>query len=545
MTQTLGKYTLIRKLATGGMAEVFLARADGPMGFQKRLVVKRILPHLGEDPRFIEMFLSEARLAAELNHPNVVQIFDFGQADGQYFIAMEFIDGPNLRALNRAARETEGPLSLPMCARIIALAAEGLGYAHDLKDQRGVAVNLVHRDISPDNVLVSRSGAVKVVDFGIAKASTQQHLTRDGVIKGKLAYMPPEQLAREPLDRRADLFALGVVLYELVCGEMPFDATSEVSIIQAILGSEPLVRASAKRADLPQALDVIISKCLEKRADDRYATCHALQRDLERFIASTGEVVSITDVGRLVERLFPLDHEPTLQNVLPPRAEGLDRTTASWSSERAAALATPEPAGSGVSATALRPVAEVPAPLPPAPPPRRRAPLVVGAGLAVIAVAVGALVATRERPPAPPLETPPPPERPLVIAAIDAGRPFAAPVDAGDERVAEPIDAGPPGAIDAGALAVVTGDADAGGHLPDDAPAAPRPGRIDFRIRPAGRVFIDGTFVGETPLGREVQVPAGTHRLRLVDPTSGKVFEKTLVVRPGPQTFTHNFALQE
>ena len=261
MAQTLGKYTLVRKLATGGMAEVVLARSDGPMGFQKKLVVKRILPHFGEDQNFINMFLSEARLAAELNHPNVVQIFDFGQTDGTYYIAMEFIDGPNLRALNKAARETVGPISLPLCARIIALAAEGLGYAHDLKNQAGQPMNLVHRDISPDNVLVSRNGAVKVVDFGIAKASTQPHLTKSGVIKGKLAYMPPEQLAREPLDRRADVFALGVVLYELVCGAMPFDATSEVSIIQAIMGNEPLVRASNKRNDLPPALDTIISKC--------------------------------------------------------------------------------------------------------------------------------------------------------------------------------------------------------------------------------------------------------------------------------------------
>ena len=146
MTTKLGKYTLIRKLATGGMAEVFLARADGPMGFAKKCVVKRILPHFNDDPRFIEMFLGEARLAAELNHPNLVQIFDFGQHDGQYFLALEYIDGANLRVLNQATRAQQGPMSLPLAARIIALAAEGLHFAHELRNEEGQFLNLVHRD---------------------------------------------------------------------------------------------------------------------------------------------------------------------------------------------------------------------------------------------------------------------------------------------------------------------------------------------------------------------------------------------------------------
>jgi serine/threonine-protein kinase len=532
MAQTLGKYTLVRKLATGGMAEVFLARADGPMGFQKKLVVKRILPHFGEDQNFINMFLSEARLAAELNHPNVVQIFDFGQADGQYYIAMEFIDGPNLRALNKAARETVGAISLPLCARILALAAEGLGYAHDLKDQSGVAMNLVHRDISPDNVLVSRNGGVKVVDFGIAKASTQPHLTKSGVIKGKLAYMPPEQLAREPLDRRADIFALGVVLYELTCGAMPFDATSEVSIIQAIMGNEPLVRASVKRPDLPKALDAIISRCLEKKPADRYASCRELQHDLERFIASTGEVVSVADVGKLVEHLFPQDHEATLQNVMPPGGLPLDKTFPSnESKERTAPPVPTEAQGTGMSSTTLRPVPEAP---------RSKAPLIVGAVLALGAVGIGAWMATR---PPPPTVTPlPPPIAPLAVVVVDAGPPEAVP-DAGAPAIAEASDAGADEPVDAGPPTVVaTPEPDAGAAK---TPAAVRLGRIDFRIRPAGRVFIDGKLIGETPLGREVPVPVGSHQIKVIDPTSNKVVERTIIVKAGSQAFTHNFTLQE
>src|SRR4051812_33086321 len=166
------------------MAEVFLAKAEGPGGFSKKCVVKRILPHFNDDPRFIEMFLGEARLAAELNHPNLVQIFDFGQADGQYFLAMEYIDGANLRVLNQATRRMQGPMDFALAARLISMAAEGLHYAHELKNEQGELVNLVHRDISPDNILVSKNGAVKVVDFGIAKASTQPHLTKSGMIKG-------------------------------------------------------------------------------------------------------------------------------------------------------------------------------------------------------------------------------------------------------------------------------------------------------------------------------------------------------------------------
>ncbi|MDP3499404.1 MAG: serine/threonine-protein kinase [Myxococcales bacterium] len=529
MAQTLGKYTLVRKLATGGMAEVFLARSDGPMGFQKKLVVKRILPHFGEDQNFINMFLSEARLAAELNHPNVVQIFDFGETDGQYYIAMEFIDGPNLRALNKAARETVGPISLPLCARIIALAAEGLGYAHDLKNQQGQVMNLVHRDISPDNVLVSRNGGVKVVDFGIAKASTQPHLTKSGVIKGKLAYMPPEQLAREQLDRRADIFALGVVLYELVCGAMPFDSTSEVSIIQAIMGNEPLIRASNKRHDLPPALDAIISKCIEKTVANRYSNCRELQHDLERFIASTGEVVSVADVGKLVEHLFPEDHEATLQNVLPPAGIPSDKTFPSMGSQERSSPPVPTYAqgDSGTSSTQLRSVAE---------PKKSKAPLFAGVGLAVIAIGVGAFLALKP-PPTLPVEPVTPvvvPEfKPLLpVAVVDAGAPE---LDAGAAVIAAVE-------VDAGAepdhLAVV----DAGAKV---VPPALRMGRIDFRIRPVGRVFLDGKLLGETPLGKEIPATVGVHTVKVIEPGSNKVIERTITVKPGPNSFTHNFTLEE
>src|SRR5262249_12644225 len=180
----LGKYQLLRKLATGGMAEVFLAKTDGPMGFEKLLVIKRILPHLAEDPQFVEMFLAEAKLAAPLNHPNLVQLFDFGQAEGSYFIAMEYIDGPTLRLMLARARDLRTPISLGLGARIVSSAAEGLAYAHDYRDPgTDEPLHLIHRDVSPDNILIGRSGAVKLGDFGIPKARGRGPHPHDGTVE--------------------------------------------------------------------------------------------------------------------------------------------------------------------------------------------------------------------------------------------------------------------------------------------------------------------------------------------------------------------------
>ncbi len=300
--QALGKYQLVKKLATGGMAEVFLARAAGPMGFEKVVVVKRILPHLADEQAFVGMFLSEARLAAQLNHPNVVQVFDFGEESGAFFLVMELIDGLNLRHLFRRAQEQNTPLPLSIAARIVSHACEGLAYAHDFADPgTGEPLKLVHRDISPDNILIGRNGAVKVVDFGIAKAANQTSLTKTGTVKGKFSYMPPEQVRGEALDKRADVFALGIVLYELLTAHKPFDTTNEATIVRAIL-YEKLEPASKYRPDVPAALQRILDKALEKQADERYPDCHSLQQDLERFIATTGEPVSQHQLAQFVQK---------------------------------------------------------------------------------------------------------------------------------------------------------------------------------------------------------------------------------------------------
>jgi eukaryotic-like serine/threonine-protein kinase len=335
------KYELTSKLAVGGMAELFLARAAGPMGFKKTLVLKRILPNLARDPAFVEMFLREAKLVAQLNHPHIVQIFDFGEASGSYFLAMEYIDGPNLRVLLKTALAAGTPLPPSLCARLIASACEGLAFAHDFQDPAtGKPLGLIHRDISTDNILVSRQGAVKVVDFGIAKTADQGQKTQTGVVKGKLSYLSPEQIRSKPLDRRVDVYALGIVLYELLTGHKPFTGPTDASLVQAIL-FEPLPPALLHRPDLPLALERILERALAKDREQRYPDCRAFQLELEDFILSTGRSVGAYQVSQFIAELFPTGPSTALasRDIGEPQA----LSTASRSSSRAVQAKPPSP----------------------------------------------------------------------------------------------------------------------------------------------------------------------------------------------------------
>jgi serine/threonine-protein kinase len=312
-----GKYQLIRKLATGGMAEVYLAKSAGPMGFEKILVLKRILPHLSEDPAFIQKFLAEAKLAARLNHPNVVQIFELGEYDGGYFIAMEYIEGASLRTVCRRLERVGANLPPAFCAKLVSMACEGLAYAHDFRDpETDQWLGIVHRDISPENVLVSRTGTVKVVDFGLAKAMALD-VTKSRVLFGKYWYMSPEQIRRkEKLDRRVDVYALGVVLYELLTAQKPFDAVGEVEMMRAIL-SEQFIPASKRRPDVPAALERILAKALARR-EQRYPDCLAFQAELESFILSTGSPMGTQQISRILGELGVLPGS-TGQHATPVR----------------------------------------------------------------------------------------------------------------------------------------------------------------------------------------------------------------------------------
>jgi serine/threonine protein kinase len=212
---------MIRRLGKGGMAEVFLARQEGVAGFRRLAVVKRLLPQFSSMPNVAEMLLDEARIAAQLSHPNIVQIYELNKEDGQYFIAMEFVDGCDLATLARIERRRKSRIPIRLALRVIAEAAMGLDYAHRQVGLNGLPLNLVHRDVSPHNILCSREGAVKVTDFGIAKAVGKEQVTEVGVVKGKVHYMSPEQYTGGDVDKRSDIFSLGVVLYQLTTGRLP------------------------------------------------------------------------------------------------------------------------------------------------------------------------------------------------------------------------------------------------------------------------------------------------------------------------------------
>lgn len=284
MGERYGDYELLRLIATGGMAEIYLARLDGVAGLSRTVVVKRMLPQLAVRPDFVRMFLDEARLAAKLNHPNIVQVFNLGEVDQSYFIAMEFVDGPHLGALFAHSLRQRAPLPVEMCVQVVARAADGLHYAHEILDPAtGAPLNIVHRDISPQNVLVSRHGDVKVTDFGVAKASNQQTKTRTGIIKGKVAYMSPEQCLGETVDRRTDVFALGIVLYELLTRRRLFREKSDLLIMQKITG-EAVPPPSSINKDLDAELDAICAKSLARKREDRFQSAAELSEALDAWM---------------------------------------------------------------------------------------------------------------------------------------------------------------------------------------------------------------------------------------------------------------------
>jgi predicted ATPase/serine/threonine protein kinase len=299
----LGRYQLIRKIGTGGMAEVFLASLEGVEGFKRDLVVKRMKPTLVDSSEAVKMFLDEARLQAKLHHPNLVQVFDLGEADGTYFIAMEFVDGMHLGRLARRAWKAGDRPPLVMCAYIVHRAAEGLHFAHEQRDpETGKALEVVHRDISPHNILLSRFGDVKVADFGVAKAFGQTSETQSGVVKGKVSYMSPEQVLGKSVDRRSDIFSLGIVLFEICTGRRLFKAKTDLLTLQRI--TEDRVPVPSKIDDrIDAVLDGIILRCLAQDPDERYQTMAQLEAALGAWLDENAPPShQKTELGHLVDR---------------------------------------------------------------------------------------------------------------------------------------------------------------------------------------------------------------------------------------------------
>ena len=303
MLETYGRYQLLKKLATGGMAQIYLARQSGPEGFEKLLVVKRILPHLAENEDFITMFLDEARIAARLNHPNIVQIFDLGAQDDSFFIAMEYIHGEDVRRVWKHAERLGEALPIALICRVIIEACAGLDYAHKKTDPSGRPLGIVHRDISPQNILVSFEGGVKVVDFGIAKAADQATVTRSGVLKGKYSYMSPEQASGQPIDHRTDIFALGVVMYELLTGSRLFKRPSDIQTLNAVIECK-VPRPSEVSRRVPADLETLVLKALARDRNHRFTDARQLGNALEDWLLSNKLPSSSTALAEFMQRLY-------------------------------------------------------------------------------------------------------------------------------------------------------------------------------------------------------------------------------------------------
>ena len=294
------RYRVIEKLESGGMAEVFRAESTGLEGFRKQVAIKRVLPHHGRNPQFISMFLDEARLSAQLSHSNCVQVFDIGVRDDAYFIVMDFVDGANLKTIASSMWNKGLSFPIPAAAYIAHEICKGLSYAHDLTDRNGNSLGLVHRDVSPPNVLVTKHGEVKIVDFGLAKASSQLEPSEPGVIKGKFAYLSPEAAHGEEVDCRADIFAVGIILWELLASQRLFTADTDVQILYKVQVAN-VPRISEINRGVPPELERIIHRALARDRNERYSSARELGQDLSRFMFRFAQPVSGYDIATIVQ----------------------------------------------------------------------------------------------------------------------------------------------------------------------------------------------------------------------------------------------------
>jgi serine/threonine protein kinase len=301
--EEFGNYYLLEKIAVGGMAELFKSRQRGVHNFEKIVAIKRILPHLSDNDEFVRMFIDEAKLAAQLTHPNIVQIFDLGKAGGFYYIAMEYVDGKDLRSLLRKVREYRSPFPEAVAAYVTMKVAMALDYAHRKRGMNDKELKLVHRDVSPQNVLISSEGAVKLVDFGIAKAATKSTQTMAGALKGKLLYMSPEQALGQSLDNRSDIYSLGLVLFELLTGERCFQADSELGVLEKVrLGKVQDIQVVNPMISRDMAN--ILNKALQKNVDQRYGSARLMERDLKSLLVKHGNEPTDHEVAEYVNTLL-------------------------------------------------------------------------------------------------------------------------------------------------------------------------------------------------------------------------------------------------
>lgn len=304
--KAFGRYLLLDRVAYGGMAEIYTAKSFGADGFDRLLAIKRVLPSVADDDQFVQMFRDEAKITQALSHANIVQVTDFGNIDNSYYLAMEYISGKDLKHLWSLAAKSGEYLDFILVAYIIAAMAEGLSYAHNATDATGRPLGVIHRDVTPQNVLVSWDGEVKLVDFGIAKARAKSLKTEVGVLKGKFAYMSPEQVRGLPLTKRTDIFSLGIVLYELLTGERAFDQETDYAIMEAVRRVD-VVPPPVRNPSVPDELVRICGKAMAAGEEERYDDGEQMARELRAWIASTGRSFGRLELAAFLKRSFPDD----------------------------------------------------------------------------------------------------------------------------------------------------------------------------------------------------------------------------------------------
>jgi len=313
MAQQQQRYKVLEKIASGGMAEVFRAESAGLEGFKKTVAIKRVLPHLSEKKQFIGMFLDEARVSAQLSHSNCVQVFDIGVGDNTYFIVMEYVDGADLKGVIEHRRKTGTPFPVEEACLICVRICEGLSYAHELTDHGGESLHIVHRDMSPPNVLITRFGEVKIVDFGLAKANSQLEKSEPGIIKGKFSYLSPEAAQGLPVDAKTDIFAVGIILWELLAGRRLFMGETDLETVRMVQQARvPPIRQINPKVSVE--LERVMARALAGDPALRYQTARDFGRDLNDMLFHMGRAVSSFDIAQLVEPIR-LEREAKKKNV--------------------------------------------------------------------------------------------------------------------------------------------------------------------------------------------------------------------------------------
>ncbi|HEU4410980.1 MAG TPA: serine/threonine-protein kinase [Polyangiaceae bacterium] len=510
---TLGKYRLIAELSRGSMGIVYLGVSQGPAGFSKLLVIKELRPEAAEDPEFLRMFLDEARLAARLNHANIVQTYEVEDEGGRYFMAMEYLEGQTLhRLLDLARRPGPGPKPpRGMLLRVLSEALSGLHHAHELCDFDGTPLGVVHRDVSPKNVFLTYDGRAKLMDFGIAKAKDAMHVTVAGVLKGKVTYMAPEQALNLPVDRRADLFAAGVMLWEMLVGRKLWDKVPINGVLLRLTRHDLPPAPGVLVADLPDELDRICARALAPAREERYQTALEFREDLERYLTDSGEEVHPREVGQFLASTFAEERaarraliEGHVRRVGGPSAGEIARLPGPAPHESVGRIRAAPPQGAGaIAASSYGPppnpaFGPLPTPLTavsPPPPPQRRRPYLAFAAIALLGslatAALGVTLALRPGRAVPPN-----------AAATAAPPPNAA-------------TAPPPPNV---ATAAPPPNAATAPPPPEPAPsAAPAPlTTLTLRVTPPGaRVFLDGAELPRDAPSSTHPRDGRTHRLRV------------------------------